>query len=53
MEESELDPEIAALLSNVGTSYNAGEALSSVEETEIDTSKTTVTLDHHLTLFIQ
>ena len=43
MEESELDPEIAALLSNVGTSYNAGEALSSVEETEIDTSKTTVT----------
>ena len=43
MEESELDPEIAALLSNVGTSYNAGETLSSVEETEIDTSKTTVT----------
>ena len=43
MEESELDPEIAALLSNVGTSYNAAEALSSVEETEIDTSKTTVT----------
>ena len=33
MEESELDPEIAALLSNVGTSYNAGEARTYKKET--------------------
>ena len=41
MDESELDPEIAALLSNTGSSYNAEDALASIEETDITPSKPT------------
>ena len=41
MDESELDPEIAALLSNTGSSYNAEDTLASIEETDITPSKPT------------